>query len=495
MKSDLAFPFENAGWPALLVDSSSRICRANAAARQAFAPALAGESPSLAAIWCAENGHTAAQFLADWERSPKPISPLKFHGKGGTTVGFETSVCVFSREGQKFFLLQLLSTKDLAGPGLRPEGDETTLFQKQKLECAMQLARTVALDFNNALTGILGHTSLLLGQMEPEHPWRSSLLEVEKAAARAAEIASDLGAFSRREREANGQSAGNLNLLVQRTVELFQQTAEPLEWKLQLERMLFVAKFDEAKMQQVFVKILENSVQALRAPGRVTVQTRNVELREPAKDRNARLSAGTYVCIEFTDNGCGIAADVLRRIFEPFFTTKSKPHRGLGLAWVYGVVTNHGGAVAVSSQPDVGTSVRVYLPAEKAFVQLETPEAGDLRGHATVLLVDDEDLMLTMGQTVLSAYGYRVLTANSGQAALEILSRGERVDLVVTDLVMPAMSGRELVEHIQRLTPGMRILCTSGYAHAAATGSADEFLQKPFNSQALLLKVRQMVKG
>src|ERR1019366_10779507 len=145
------------------------------------------------------------------------------------------------------------------------------------LDCALQLARTVALDFNNALTSILGHTSLVLSKMEPNHPWRDSLIEVEKSASKAAEIANDLGTFSRQEKETRAQTAGNLNLLLQRTVQFFQQNAgpEPVAWKLQLDRKLYATKFDEAKMQQAFMKIIENALQALRGQGRITVQTRD----------------------------------------------------------------------------------------------------------------------------------------------------------------------------------------------------------------------------
>ncbi|PWU18221.1 MAG: hypothetical protein C5B50_09685 [Verrucomicrobia bacterium] len=379
------------------------------------------------------------------------------------------------------------------------QASESSAALKQKLDCALQLARTVALDFNNALTSILGHTSLVLSKMEPNHPWRASLLEVEKSAAKAAEIANDLGTFSRQEKEARPQSAGNLNTLLQRTADFFQKSPgdQPITWNLQLDRKLFSAKFDEAKMQQAFVKILENSLQAMGPKGgRVTITSRNFELTEPTQDRNVKLAAGAYVCAELNDTGCGIEAEVLPRIFEPFFTTKRGPnHRGLGLAWVYGIVTNHGGGVAVSSQPGAGTSVRVYLPAEKKLVgdHALAPNA-DLNGTQTILMVDDEDLLLTMGQTILSAYGYKVLIANSGQKALSIMAQKEKeagVDLVVTDLVMPSMSGRELVEQIRARAPATRILCTSGYVRPAGQEDDTTYLQKPFTSQELLLKVKK----
>jgi two-component system, cell cycle sensor histidine kinase and response regulator CckA len=493
MKSDVAFALENAGWPALLVDGAGTICRANAAAISVF-----GEAPGLSVVWAPGNSSTVDQFLAQWERSAVPMVLLKFRGKGGHTLGYLTSVCAFKKDDQKYFVLQLVREGVAGAPEMKPTGADPGLALKQKLDCALQLARTVALDFNNALTSILGHTSLILSKMEANHPWRDSLIEVEKSASKAAEIANDLGTFSRQEKEARAQASGNLNVLLQRTVEFFQQNAgpEPVAWTLQLDRKLFAAKFDEAKMQQAFMKIIENALQALRTHGRVTVQTRNIELAEPTQDRNAHLTAGPYVCVEVIDNGCGIEPEVLPRLFEPFFTTKrGANHRGLGLAWVYGIVTNHGGGVAISSQPGNGTSVRVYLPAEKQVVRDYGLASDDLSGSQTILMVDDEDLLLTMGKTILSAYGYRVLTANGGQKALEILAQKDTsVDLVITDLVMPAMSGRELVEHIRRLSPAIRIICTSGYVWPAGQETNGAYLQKPFTSQELLFRVKQALR-
>jgi two-component system, cell cycle sensor histidine kinase and response regulator CckA len=495
MKSSAAFQLENAGWPALLLDGAATICRANPAAIRLFGPALDGATPLLSAIWSPENSSSPEQFLAQWERSPSPSVLLKLRSKGGSSVALQTSICSFLKDSQKLFLLQFLP--ETPNPPSAPADpmDETSLAQKQKLECALQLARTVALDFNNALTSILGHTSLVLSHLEANHPWRGSLLEIEKSAAKAAEIANDLGMFSRQEKEPRGQMAGNLNLLAQRTVELFQrQTAGvSIDWNLLLEKRPFTSRFDEAKMQQALVRILENALEAVNGHGRIAVQTRNVELADPAQDQSVQLAAGAYVSLEISDDGKGIAPEVLPRIFEPFFTTKDRPHRGLGLAWVYGVVTNHGGGVAVSSRPGAGTSVRVYLPAETRILRDNGLGAVDLRGTQTILMVDDEDLLLTMGRTILSAYGYRVLTANSGQKALDALSAKRNIDLVITDLVMPAMSGGELVEHIREVSPETRILCISGYVWPAGHRDETAYLQKPFTSQDLLLKVKEVL--
>ena len=166
----------------------------------------------------------------------------------------------------------------------------------------------------------------------------------------------------------------------------------------------------------------------------------------------------------------------------------------MGLAWVYGIITNHGGGVAVASQPRQGTSVRVYLPATKKIVAEGATSVGDLRGDHTILVVDDEELVLNMSQTILSSFGYRVFTANSGAKALEVFSASESpIDLVITDLVMPQMSGRELVEKIHALSPGLPIISTSGYIRASGKDTPAAFLQKPFTSQELLRRVKQLL--
>ena len=509
MKPEVVFGLEGAAWPALLLNAGGVVLRSNTAATNTFGVALAGEAPPLSAIWSPENGQKPEEFFARWEKSPTVTADLKFRVANGATMKFTAAICAFNSEGRKWFVLQLLPA---AAPGsaTAPEvsavahapGETKTapdaggVMLKQKLECALQLARSVSLDFNNALTSILGHTSLLLSKAEAGHPWRHSLMEVEKSASRAAEIANELSVFSRQEKEAQRAPPGNLNMVVNRCVDFFRgEHGTKITWKTQLERELFSARFDEAKVQQALTKILENAVEAIGGgTGQIFVQTRNVDLTEPTQDRNVHLAAGAYVCIEIGDSGPGIEADVLPRIFEPFFTTKNASHRGLGLALVYGIVTNHGGGVAVSSQPGAGTSVRVYLQAEKQFIPESSGTDENLHGTETILVVDDESLMLTMAETILSEYGYCVLTANSGQKALAILSRDNvQVDLIITDLVMPTMGGREFIERARQLVPGTRIMSTSGYVMPADKQTGTPYLQKPFTSYELLAKVKQVL--
>jgi signal transduction histidine kinase/PAS domain-containing protein len=510
-KEEDDFLLQNAEWPVLLVRKSGQVLRANRAAVRSFGSAIEKENGTLVSIWSSQNKGTALEFLS----LPPPDAPvhLSFNLKSGLPGAFLAQLCLTASDD--LCLLQLLkeipteissasapkpaatpaSTTAAPLPAAAAAAVEASLAHKQKLDCALQLARSVALDFNNALTSILGHASLLLSKAEAGHPWRSSLNEIEKSAAKAAEIANDLAAFSRQEKDVRVQVAGNLNTLLQRTVEAFQNSLQkPIKVSCQLERKLFTASFDEAKMQQALVKVLENAVESIQGEGKISVQTVNKELSEPTQDRTAKLAPGNYVCVEISDTGAGISPEVMPHIFEPFFTTKGARHRGLGLAWVYGIITNHGGAVAVSSQPGAGASVRVYLPATRKIVRSTPTATGDLSGTQTILFVDDEDLLLTMAQMILSSYGYTVLTASSGQKALEIFTQSKKkIDLVITDLVMPNMSGRELTEQILRLEPKTRMVWSSGYVRSSSPEEQERYLQKPFTSQDLLRKVKQVL--
>jgi nitrogen-specific signal transduction histidine kinase/CheY-like chemotaxis protein/PAS domain-containing protein len=510
-KSQEEFLLQNAAWPALLAHKNGKVLRANRAAVRAFGSGIEKEDGALAAIWSPQNRGSAQQFLT--LPPPEAPLPLKFNLKSGLPGVFLAQLCL--TEDEDVCLLQLLKEvsaeassapphKPAPAPGAPAPAPpaaappvEASLAQKQKLDCALQLARSVALDFNNALTSILGHASLLLSKAEPGHPWRGSLAEIEKSAAKAAEVANDLATFSRQEKDARVLVAGNLNTLLGRTVEAFQSSLQkPVKISCQLEPKLFTATFDEAKMQQALVKLLENAVEAISGEGQIHLQTRNLELSQPTQDRTAKLTAGNYVCMEMTDTGAGISPEVMPHIFEPFFTTKGSRHRGLGLAWVYGIVTNHGGAVAVSSQPGAGVAVRIYLPAIRRIVRAAPSAPSDLTGTQTVLFVDDEDSLLTMGRMILSSYGYTVLTANNGLKALEIFSASQnQIDLVITDLVMPNMSGRELTEQILKRAPGTRILWSSGYVRSSSPEEQERYLQKPFTTQDLLRKVKQVLAG
>ena len=491
VKMEGDFLLQDADWPAFLLRKDGQVLRANRAAVRAFGSQIEKPDAKLGTLWSPENRESLVQFLG--LPAPAMLPRFKFRLKSGLPATFLAQVTCLPPD--VVCLLQLL--KEPAPAAATPGGAaappvESHSVQRQKLDCALQLARSVALDFNNALTSILGHTSLLLSKAPAGHPWRASLVEIEKSADKAAEVASDLASFSLQEKDARVQIAGNLNTLLERTVEAIQSSLpHPVVISRHLERRLFTANFDEAKMQQALVRILENAVESIQSDGKVTVETRNVELTQPLEEGAAKLNPGNYVCVEISDNGPGIPEDVMPHVFEPFFTTKGSQHRGLGLAWVYGIVTNHGGGVAVSSPPGAGATVRIYLPANDKIVREAPLTLADLRGAQTILMVDDEDLLLTMGQTVLSSFGYTVLTANSGAKALELFAHWkDSIDLVLVDLVMPNMSGRELTEQIRKIAPRARILWCSGYVRSSKAQEDDPYLQKPFTSQDLLRAVK-----
>jgi signal transduction histidine kinase len=480
---------ESATWPVMLVDASAAVLRANEAAKNFFGEKLSG-NPTLAALWTSENELTPGAFIARVRDAKSFTGQLRLRGKGIAITPFTACACVQGEE----VIIQLLPASNgaVARPADKANSVEVNLAQKQKLDCALQLTRTVALDFNNTLTAILGHATHVLAATEAAHPWRKSLTEIEKAAERAAEVANQLAAFSSETKDAMAQTTGNINNLMRRTVELFQTSQNGgLAWSLQFEPRVFTTNYDEAKMQQAFVKILENAVQAVDPNGRISVQTRNLDLSAPTQDRTAHLQPGIYVCIEITDNGCGIEPAVLPRVFEPFFTTKYG-HRGLGLAWVYGIVTNHGGGVAISSQLGQGASVRVYLPAVRKLVEEKHIADNELDGKETILVVDDEEMVLTMAEMVLKSRGYRVLTANSGEKALKVLGETKAlIDLLITDMVMPKMNGRELIEKVRAQSPATAIVCATACTRSLHMESKLDFLTKPFSAQDLLRKVRQ----
>ena len=512
-KTETNFVLRSANWPVLQVDAAGKIHAASQGARRLFGELIEGDRSLGEAIWSEENEISAEAFLRRFSQGSEKGLELRYREKEGGTSSYLTQLCPYPAGGENFFLLQLFTksgeaepvveiqmpsatTTDVPAAPAPPPLVESGVAQKQKLDCAMQLIRSVVLDFNNALTIILGHASLVLGKMEGKHPLRKSLLEIEKSAQNAAEIAQDLADFSRADKDTKGQQAGNINDLLRKTAGFFRE-AHPsrAEWEFELENRPYAVHFDEAKLRQALLKIFENAAEAIEGAGKIQVRTKNLEVAEEVREGTVRLKPGSYFCLDIIDSGPGIPLEVLPRVFEPFFTTKKeKGHRGLGLAWVYGVVTNHGGSVAVTSELNKGTSVRVYLPAQNRVVHDRSPENGDLTGTQTILLVDDEDLLLKMGEMVLSSFGYHVLTASNGISALEVFKeKAQEIDLVVTDMVMPQMSGRELIERLSRVSPELKIISMSGFVRPPTNEENSNFLQKPFASQDLLRKVKQVL--
>lgn len=480
--TNLAPQYNSARWPVLLVNSGLRVEFANRAAAELFGAHLLEAGASIESIWAGEKTGSFAATIEKTRRLPQGTGAVKLKVATGEPRLLQILVCETNSSPQAHWLIQVLDPANSPAAAASAPILTEAVAHRQKLECALQLARTVALDFNNSLTSILGHISLILARIEPDHPWRKALLEVEKSAERAAETAHDLAAFSRSEKRDESNPQGNINVILRRVAEAFKaSTPKKIQWVFDFEEPIFACRFDEAKIQQAFTRLVDNAVDAIDDFGAIRLRSRNIA---PAKTGGL-----AQVLIQIEDSGHGIPKELMSRVFEPFFTTK-KEHRGLGLALVYGIVTNHGGTVSLISEPDQGTTVSVQLAAEAKPVRDLDFDESQLRGTETLLVVDDDELVLNMAQAILSAFGYTVIAVRSGKAALEEFEAvGGKVDMVLTDLVMPGMGGRELADELSRRRPGLPIVTMSGFIRGG-TNTDEAFLQKPFTAQDLLRRVR-----
>lgn len=376
---------------------------------------------------------------------------------------------------------------------------EEQLQQAQRLESVGRLAGGVAHDFNNMLGVILGRTELALLAVAPGSALHNDLLEIQKAARRSADLTKQLLGFARRQTAAprvldlNGTISGMLGML-RRLI------GEDIDLAWMPGGELHRVKIDPAQLDQILANLVVNARDAIEDVGKITIETENVTLGAEYCRERPFVVPGSYVCLIVSDTGCGIEKEIIDKIFEPFFTTKDEGKgTGLGLATVYGIVKQNEGHIAVYSEPGRGTTFKVYLPAhEERPAVLENGGAGEppKGGRETVLLVEDEPMFLEMGERMLKQLGYRVISARGPMDALEKASGYDGdISLLITDVVMPDMNGKELSERIIASRPGIRCLFTSGYTAnvIARHGVLKEgvlFIQKPFSLRDLADKVR-----
>ncbi len=378
---------------------------------------------------------------------------------------------------------------------------EEQLRQAQKLESVGLLAGGIAHDFNNLLTVIAGNTEMLLGDLPPEGTARELALEIERAGERAASLTRQLLAFSRR--QVLEPKVLDLNAIVTDTEKMLRRLlGEDIFLEENLSTNVERVHLDPGHLVQVILNLAVNARDAMPKGGRLTIATAAVELGEEHAARHPRTVPGHYVMLSISDTGCGMPPEVLARIFEPFFTTKG-PGRGtgMGLAVVHGIVEQSGGHLEVESQPNLGTTFRMYFPAVEAplAARHEAELVEGVRGSETVLLVEDEESVRRLGERVLRSFGYAVITAaDAGQALERAAAHARPIDLLVTDVVMPGRGGRELADLLRSSRPGIRVLFTSGYTDDAVVRHGIRqsdvwFLQKPFTPLSLAKKIREVL--
>ncbi|HMO57606.1 MAG TPA: PAS domain S-box protein [Roseiflexaceae bacterium] len=377
---------------------------------------------------------------------------------------------------------------------------EQRYLQAQKMESVGRLAGGVAHDFNNLLTAIQGYTSFAIDAIGIQHPAQSDLAEIQHTIKRASWLTQQLLAFSRRQ-PVSPQTL-NLNERMLDTTRLLRRLiGEDIELIVLPDPELALTRVDPGQLDQVLVNLVVNARDAMPQGGTLTIETSNVVLDHEYARRHDDVEAGAYVMLSVSDTGAGMAPEVMRHLFEPFFTTK-EPGRGtgLGLATCYGIITQHGGHIWCYSTPDAGTTFRIYLPQVSAEIEQQPlshePLINLLHGHETILVVEDEPAVLSLIARILLRQGYHVLTAVSGAEALQLMS-GEHppIQLVITDLIMPQISGIELARTLRHQLAQLRVIYMSGHTDHSAVGfsrhdSGVLFLQKPFSAQELARVVR-----
>jgi nitrogen-specific signal transduction histidine kinase len=380
---------------------------------------------------------------------------------------------------------------------------EQQLRQAQKMEAVGRLAGGVAHDFNNLLTVIKGYSEVALCEIPNDAPVHSLLQEIHTAGERAAELTRQLLAFGRKQvmaprflslNEVVSCFAGMLRRIVREDIELLTRLAPDLG----------TALADPGQIEQVVMNLVVNARDAMPEGGRITITTANVDM-VPSAGNDLQVRSGPCVMLAVSDTGCGMDEETKRLIFEPFFTTKETGKgTGLGLATVYGIVRQSGGWVSVDSEPGKGSSFKVFLPRvnEQPMPVGQAPaQADQSAGHETILLVEDQDAVRKLFGTALKARGYTVLTASNGPEALALPDDELRaVDLLLSDVVMPDMSGIELAKRVKVMLPNVRVLLMSGYtpdelAPDSVLGRGVTCLMKPFSPAQLTTKVREVLSG
>jgi signal transduction histidine kinase/ActR/RegA family two-component response regulator len=383
---------------------------------------------------------------------------------------------------------------------------ERQLRMAQKMEAIGRLSGGIAHDFNNLLGVIIGYSGVLKKSLDKAQPNYEYATEIEKAGQRAASLTRQLLAFSRQ--QVLTPSVLSLNSLVSDMEKMLPRLlGEDINVSLSLDGKLGNVKADQSQIEQVIMNLAVNARDAMPSGGKLHIQTANVEVDTAYTRDHPGSKVGSYVMLAIADTGTGMSAETIAHIFEPFFTTKGVGEgTGLGLATVYGVVKQSNGYIWVDSTPGKGSTFQIYLPRnlDTEQVSVAKPDVQSRekpKGSEMILLVEDAEPLRKLAQAFLESNGFRVLSATSGEAALEIAARHSGLfDLLLTDVVMPGMNGRVLAEQLSMRQPGLKVLFMSGYTDSFIAGHAvlqkgTNLLHKPFTEEIFISKVREVLDG
>jgi PAS domain S-box-containing protein len=475
----------NAPHGILVVDLEGKIVEANQAASEIAgreAEFLVGRD--LAELIQPEDVATFTDMRARLESDPRADTEVTLRVSQGRTVDAAISATRINPSRYILFIRDITEANRMAD----------RLRQSQKLESIGQLAGGIAHDFNNLLTGIQGNAQLLRMEMSSETPHSEYCDDIVQAAMRGSDLTRKLLNFARREKFATVNV--DIHQIIQEVCDLLRHSIDRrIEIELSLRANRATVAGDPSQLQNALLNLGLNARDAMTDGGKLVYATREMHVG-PDEDHVAgdQLSPGTYIEVDVSDDGVGMTEEIRRRIFDPFFTTK-EPGRGtgLGLAGVYGTVRGHGGAVTVYSRPGHGTTMKVFLPTttDQAEVSASTaPEPTEFAGRGRILIADDEDLVRNFAAEVLQQMGYEVRTASDGPSALSTADQGA-FDLFLIDLIMPRMSGMEVLRRLRRKHPDIPVVVTSGFSAQMAwedleAEGAGHFLAKPFGMSDLV---------
>jgi two-component system cell cycle sensor histidine kinase/response regulator CckA len=375
---------------------------------------------------------------------------------------------------------------------------ETQFHQAQKLETIGTLAGGIAHDFNNLMATILGNTSLLLYDIDNTHPHYEPLKNIERQIKRGAELTTQLLGYARKGKYS--VKPVNLNQIVEESATAFGRTRKEITIQCELADDLLAVEADQGQIQQVLLNLFVNAADAMPQGGNLVLKTSNATHND-IKSKQYHPAAGDYLRLTVSDTGIGMDEKVRQRIFDPFFSTKaSGKGTGLGLASVYGIIKNHGGYIDVQSQKGQGSQFSIFLPAsDKKVLEIAEPALEIMKGSGTILIVDDEEMVLDVGVRVLKKLGYTVQESNNGRNAVGLYKKlQDKINLVVLDIVMPDMGGGEVYDRLKEINPKVKVLLSSGYsiddqAREIMERGCDGFIQKPFSMKAMSDKLSEIL--
>jgi PAS domain S-box-containing protein len=445
------------------------------------------------------------QIYEQVQKTGEPIRVTDYDavGKDGASIALELTAALMRNPdgdpiGFRGVLRDVSERKDAEAEKRKLE---TQVQQAQKMESIGTLAGGIAHDFNNILMGIQGNASLMLLKTKSDSVNFEKLKNIETYVENGTELTKQLLGFARRGKYY--AIATDLNEVIDKSASMFGRTKKEIRIYSDLQTDIWTVEVDRGQIEQALLNLYVNAWQAMPQGGDLYLKTENVILDADFINKKPyKVEAGNHIKITVTDTGSGIDKDTQERIFEPFFTTKEMGRgTGLGLASVYGIIKSHGGYINVYSEAEIGTTFTIYLPASGKKVPQEKrePIATVSKGSGTILLIDDEEMIIKVGAELLEELGYKVLGARSGQGAIKLYKKNaDKIDLVIMDMIMPGMGGGETFDRLKKINPDIKVLLSSGYsingqASEILERGCDGFIQKPFNLNQLSEKIQGII--